>query len=397
MGRSRASLVRRWLVICAAAVAALTAACAPRARDGARPEAEFLLVSDDSTAWVHTSADTVIVQRAPMLVATLAGRLIEIFVAEDAINFDDATFLVSRVFRRDLVSGDSTLVYADSTVLREAKAFVRAHPTVERLDDDDPVPDGARSFESGITPLDVIGGTIGIEVHLDRTVGELGTHDTYRATVDLLAGRRLALADIVASAAARATMMAAHRSLENAVVLAGRRQGAVGKAASRAIAALVFDSLSFTLTRNGDSLAAQFLLHEEQVIDEARDSHRFALEPIAIAPPSWWPAARHTLPRQLPDSASRFDIGALAIDVHYDSLDVAQVATRTTKGVRTVTRMRGPVRRAIAVGDSLIAPRGTWRQALERAFSESGYYSDQVRAASLRVRSRPMASRQAAL
>ena len=383
--------------MCVAAVAALAAACSPRAREGARPEAEFLLVSDDSTAWVHTSADTVIVQRAPMLVATLAGRLIELFVAEDAINFDDATFLVSRLFRRDLVSGDSTLVYADSTVLRDAMAFVHAHPTAERLDDDDPVPEGARSFESGMTPLDVIGGTIGIEVHLDRTVGELGTHDTYRATVDLMTGRRLALADVIASAAARATMLAAHRSLENAVVLAGRREGAVGKAASRAIASLAFDARSFTLTRSGDSLAAQFLAHDEQVINEARDTHRFALEPIAIAPPSWWPAARHTLPRQLPDSASRFDIGALAIDVHYDSLDVAQVATRTTKGVRTVTRMRGPVRRAIAVGDSLIAPRGTWRQALERAFSESGYYSDQVRAASLRVRSRPMAPRQAAL
>ena len=380
-----------------AVFALIIAGCSPTARTGARPESEFLLVSDDSTAWVHTSADTVVVQRAPLLVATLAGRLIEVYVADDAIDFDDATFLVSRVFRRDLVSGDSTLVYADSTVLREAMAFVRAHPDAERLEEDDPVPEGVRAFESSITPLDVVGGTIGLEVHLDRTVGELGTHDTYRATIDLQSGRRLALSDVIAPAAARQSLDMAHHNLAASVALADRRDGPVGRAASRAISALRFDSLSFSLSRSGDSLAAQFLTHEEQVIDEGRDTHRFALEPIQLAPPLWWSAARRVLPRQLPDSSVQFDVGRIALDVTYDSQDVGQVAAHTASGARAVTRMRGPVRRAIAVGDSLIAPAGQWRRALERAFSESGYYSDQVRAASLRGRARPTAARQAAL
>ena len=378
-------------------MALFAVACSPRGRDGARPEAEFLLVSDDSTAWVHTSADTVIVQRAPMLLATLKGRLIEIYVDEESINFDDATFLVSRLFRRDLVSGDTTLVFADSVVLREAMAYIRAHPTAERLDDDDPVPDDARSLESSIAPLDVVGTTIGLELHTDRTVGELGTHDTYRATIDLETGRRLTMRDLMAPRAASATIATAQRNLAGAVALAGAREGKVGKAASRAIASLTFDSLSFALTRVGDSLAAQFLAHDEQVIDEARDTHRFALEPIALQPPVWWSVARGTLPRQLRDSATRFDVGRLVLDVQYDGQDVAQVATRTSGGVRAVTRMRGPVRRAIAVGDSLITPRGAWRRALERAFSESGYNSDLVRVASLRVRARPIASRKAAL
>ncbi len=388
----------KWVVVATIlGLGVLVASCAPRAREGARPEAEFLLVSDDSTAWVHSSADTVIVQRAPMLLATLAGRLIEIYVAEDPINFDDATFLISRVFRRDLVSGDSTLVFADSTVLREAMAYVRAHPTAERLDEDDPVPDGARSFESSITPLDVIGGTIGVEVHLDRTVGELGTHDSYRATVDLPTGRRLSLAEVITASAAARVIEDAHRNITAAIATARLREGSIGKAAGRALASLGFDPLSFTLARNGDSLTAKFLAHDEQVIDEGHDTHRFALEPIALPAPSWWLSARRTLPHELPDSASRFDVGPVALDVRYDSQDVAQVVTRTSTGTRAVTRMRGPVRRAIAVGDSLIAPRGKWRQALERAFSESGYYSDQVRAASLRGRARPTASRQAAL
>jgi hypothetical protein len=337
------------------------------------------------------------VQRAPMLLATLGGRLIEIYVAEDPINFEAASFVVGRVFRRDLVTGDSTLVYADSSVLREAMAYVRAHPDAERLDDDETVPDDARTFESSVTPLEVVGATLGVEVHLDRTVGELGTHDTYRATIDLLTGRRLSLADLIVPSQASASLLVAHRNLAEAIALAGRRAGPVGKAASKAIASLPFDSLSFSLTRRGDSLAAQFLAHDEQVIDEVRDTHRFALEPIPLVPPAWWSAARRTLPRQLPDSTARFDVGQVLLDVTYDSQDVAQVAAHTSGGSRAVTRMRGPVRRAIAVGDSLIAPAGQWRRALQRAFAESGYYSEQVRAASLRRRARPTASRQAAL
>jgi hypothetical protein len=171
----------------------------------------------------------------------------------------------------------------------------------------------------------------------------------------------------------------------------------VGKAASRAMAALAFDSLSFSLARDGDSLAARFLAHDEQVIDESRDSHRFALEPVTVPAPPWWRAARLMLPRELADSSVRFEMPKAPLDVTYDSQDVAAVRTRTAAGPRTVTQMNGPLRRVIALGDSLIAPRGQWRRALERAFTESGYYSDQVRAASLRRRARPTASRQAAL
>jgi hypothetical protein len=372
--------------------------CSPRARSTARPEAEFLLVSDDSTAWVRTSADTVIVQRAPLQLATLGGRLVEIYVAEEPMDFSDASFLVGRIFRRDLVSGDSTLVFADSTVLREAIRFMRANPDAVRLDaDEEPSPD-VRAVEATITPLAVVGNTIGVDVHVDRTDGDLGTHDSYRATVDLERGTRLSLAAVLTPAAADSVLQRARSTFTDAIALAGRRAGPVGKAASRALAVLSLDSLSFALTRDGDSLAAQFLAHAEQPIDETRDTHRFSLEPLAVPSPPWWRNARQVLPAERPDSSVRFDAGELRLDVRYDEGEVATVVMRARSGApRTVTRMHGPLRRAIAVGDSLITPRGQWQPALERAFRESGYYSDEVRAASLRNRARPTATRQAAL
>ncbi len=372
-------------------------ACSPTPRSSARPDAEFLVVSDDSTAWVHSSADTVVVQRAPLLLTTLGQRLVEVYVADEAMNFDDGSFLVSRVYRRDLASGDSTLVFADSTVLRDAFLYLRAHPAAERLEDDEETPPDARAVEATVTPLAIVGSLLGLDVHVDRTVGALGTHDTYRATIDLATGRRLALSQVIPAPAAAAALASAQQRFAAAITLAGRRDGAIGKAASRALASLRIDSLSFALTRDGDSLAAEFLAHDEQVIDETRDSHRFSLEAIPLIPPSWWVTARASLPRDLPDSTSRFDLGALALEVRYDSQQIATIAARTSAGSRPVTRIRGPLRRVIAVSDSLIKPKGQWRRALERAFSESGYYSEQVRAASLRRRARPTAIRQAAL
>jgi len=384
------------VALCAAS---LLGSCTPTPRAVARPDAEFLLVSDDSTAWVRTAADTVVVHRAPMIIVALDGRLVELYVAEEAIDYADATFLATRVFRRDLVTGDSTLVFADSTVLREALAYLRTHPTAEPLgDDDEPDPD-SRSVEASIAPLEVLGPMLGLEVHVDRSAGDVGTHDTYHASIDLRTGRRLALSQVIAPASAADAALTARRNLGAAVVLAGARAGPLGRAASRALGALVFDTLSFSLVARGDSLAARFLAHDEQLIDEATDSHRYAIRAVPIPAPAWWPAARRRLPRLGPDSTRRLDGGPIALIVQGDSTDstgTAEVAALTAGGLRPVLRMRGPVRRIIPLGDSLIAPRGEWRQSLMRAFTESGYYSDQVRAASLRGRARPTA-RQAAL
>jgi hypothetical protein len=372
-------------------------ACGPLPRDVARPQAEFLVVSDDSTAWVRTSADTVLVQRAPMMLTTLDGRLVELYLSEESIDFDEASFLAARVFRRDIVSGDSALVFADSTVLRSLGAFLRANPSAERLPDDQPIAPDVRAVEASISPLGIVGSTLGLDVHVDRTVGELGTHDTYRATIDLATGRRLPLAAVVSNRAAADAIVAARQQLAAAVTLAGRRAGTVGVAASRALSALTLDTLSYSLVRRGDSLAAQFLAHDEQVIDEARDSHWYALTPLPLPSPTWWSAARGSLPEDQADSSMHFRVGSLRLAVRSDSSEISHVAAVTSGGLRSVLRMRGPVRRIIAINDSLIAPAGQWRRALQRAFSESGYTSDEVRAASLRVRARQTAARQAPL
>jgi hypothetical protein len=372
-------------------------ACTASRRAPSAVTAEFLLVSDDSSAWVRVSADTVTVLRAPIMLAVLAGRLTEVSVVEEAHDFENASFLISRVFRRDLVTGDSAMVFTDSMVVQELQHFTRANPDAVPLSSDEEPGDGARSVESSVVLLDVVGHTLGVEVHRDRMVGEIGTHDTFRATLDLRTGKRLRVTDILTPGAASSTLAAAEQSLGAAVALAARRDGTVGRAVSRAIAALPFDPVSFSLKRKGDALSAEFLAHDEQVIDEARDSHRYTLEPIVLPSPLWWSAVRATLPREVSDTLSLVTAGGLTLELAYDAYDMAVVHSRGSAGSRALLRLRGPVRRVIALSDSLVVPGGAWRGPLTRAFSQSAYYSDEVRAASLRRRARPTATRQAAL
>jgi hypothetical protein len=83
MGRGRNPIVNTVVRAVLACAVMLLSACGISPRSSARPEAEFLLVADDSTAWVHTFADTVIVHRAPLRITTLDRRLIEIYLAEE--------------------------------------------------------------------------------------------------------------------------------------------------------------------------------------------------------------------------------------------------------------------------------------------------------------------------
>ena len=380
-------LVRRLLWACGGLVVAV--ACSSGATRGAAvAHAGFLVVSDDSTAWVHDDGDSTHVQRAPMVLAQLDGRLIELYVAEEAIEFENASFLAGRVYRRDLVTGDSTLLFADSTVLRAAMEFQQRNPTAQRLGPDDEPGNVSRSLIASITPLDVVGSTLGVDVHVDDSVGEREMHDTYRVTLDLRSGARLTLAAVLSPAVADSVMRGAARLRDSAIALAARQGGAVGQAAGAALAALPLDPRGFALGRVGDSLTVSFLTHAEQRIEDARDTHRYVLEPLAVPAPSWWADARRVLPRSSTDSVTGFSAESLSLDLRYDEQDVASIVARSGGAVVTTFRIRGPIRRLIPLRDSLVRPPDGWRRALQRAFSEAGYYSDEVRSASFRGHAR---------
>ena len=118
------------------------------------PAAEFVLAAGDSAFWVTSAGGTVRVRGAPLELARVDGRFYELYVADDDRSFEDATFIGQRVYRRDLLRGDSVLVYEDSLVPRLAGEYARAHPEDRPLAANDQSSDDP--LWSGIATLDLV-------------------------------------------------------------------------------------------------------------------------------------------------------------------------------------------------------------------------------------------------
>ena len=106
--------LRRALVC---ALLAGAAACRGAEPDAARPpDADFVLSAGDSSYWVTSEGGTIHFRGAPLELARVDGRFYELYVADDDRSYQDAVLVGQRIFRRDLVTGDSLLVYEDTIV-----------------------------------------------------------------------------------------------------------------------------------------------------------------------------------------------------------------------------------------------------------------------------------------
>src|SRR3954470_2688521 len=112
----------RFLTRCIFALLVAPLACRQAASSDAPPppQAEFLLSAGDSSFWVTSANGSVRVRGAPLDVARVEGRLSELYVTDDDRSFGDAVLVGQRVYRRDLVTDDSILVYQDTIVPRVA-------------------------------------------------------------------------------------------------------------------------------------------------------------------------------------------------------------------------------------------------------------------------------------
>src|SRR5205823_14083959 len=80
---------------------------------GKPPTADFVLAAGDSSFWVTSRNGTVSVRGAPLELARVDGRFYEVYVEDDDRSYEDAVLVGQRVYRRDLIAGDSLLVYED--------------------------------------------------------------------------------------------------------------------------------------------------------------------------------------------------------------------------------------------------------------------------------------------
>lgn len=173
-------------------VAAITVGCA--LPPPPPPLAEFLVSAGDQTYWVRSDNSGLRVRGSPLILARTGGRYYELFVGEIDRSFPKALMSGERIFRRDLATGDSTVIYEDTAIVHLSELYHRQHPAAPALGPDDDPEDNVDITAVGETDiLNVLGPYVAIEHRLSiNRNDDQDQDDTTRTVIDLRNGKTVA-------------------------------------------------------------------------------------------------------------------------------------------------------------------------------------------------------------
>ena len=359
--------------------------------DSARPpDADFVLAAGDSSYWVTSANGSVNVRGAPLELARVDGRFYEVYVADDDRSFEDAVLVGQRIYRRDLITGDSLLVYEDTIVPRLAAHYARLHPEdVALRPTDEASDDPLWQATATIDLVELHGPFLSYTLHADVERDDAAPwHTSRRGVIDLSTGRPASLARVAGGDPVR---IARRRTLAVASIVDSVRAG--GSRIDRArtaslLRAYHLDPAGFTITTVDGQPAVAYALSGR---GEGDEGHLLELPPIPIGEPAWWTDAQASLPVSSADGSrqvwrhGRYDVVAR----QDSSARVARLLLRdSTSREWPVGTVPLPASRIYRLDEPLVD--SVARRGLARAFDESALYDDAVRSATdRRARSGP--------
>ena len=364
-------------------LALVAAACETVPPPPPAPPAEFIVAAADSVFWIRSDADGIRVRGAPMVLAEVGGRFTELYVVDEDHSFYDAVFVGQRLFKRDLVNGDSMPLFADTLMRILARGYAAANPEERPLDGSEQGSENPRTIASAeLLVLDVLGPWVSFEYRTDvDIVGGISSHGARRGVVDLRTGVPSTLELLFGQRSSRA------------LVLEGRRQWQSLRDSLRAAAAdtpelraeldrLFFDPRSFILGVQDRAPRVRFTLAQSgaSISDGPHE-----LFPIPVEPPAWWESVAKGQPLDGERGErlwAREEYTIVARPVDGPSARVS-FALRDAGGTEwRLGFVPSPVLRVMWLDGANVAA-GT-REALTRAFNDAALYS-----ADTRVVSRP--------
>jgi hypothetical protein len=362
---------RRGLVTCSLLILGCASPDTP-------PAASFLVVAGDSTFWVERSEGRLRMRASPLFLAKLGRDFSELYVADDDRSYHDALIVGQRIYRRDLVRGDSVLLREDTTIAGIAAAWARANPDDVPLGpDEDTVDDPSTVATTETELLDVVGPYLTFEYHLDVDVGGYkDQHLTQRGVVDVRTGRPVRVEDLVGLPAASRIYAEASSALAAAIDSIRRARDERAMRARSTIGGFHFDSTSFELLEGDAAPEVAFLVPGR---GPTAGGYALPLPAMPLPPAPWWSELRATRPTLADDAGLTWAAESYDIIARPDSLGERAVLS-VRRGVASwpVAHVPQPVRRVYrldAPNDSVT------RQALARAFDDAAGYSGESRTA----------------
>ena len=374
----------RRLLLTVASVAGV--ACGRPPERALPPAAEFLVAAGDSTFWIRADSSGIRLRAAPLRLAQVGGRFVELYVADDDRSFQDAVFVTQRVYARDLLRGDSVVIWRDSVILPLAVAWGRAHPESRLLGPDDEENEHLRRRATlEVSLLGIHDRWASLRVHHDLDdERQLIRHQTERSVVEVATGHAAELAEVMGRGAADSAMRQALLQLR-ALRDSADRLPADERATARAAARLLGlnerrFSLSVAAGRPGAALFAA-----ANGLTEGDPTFVFPVVTTAEAP--WWtPAerARHPDTTVTPEGGAPIERWRRA---GYELVAQQDTGDGPVTLVLRDARLREfPVTAVASLVNGVTwldrpALDSTTRAALQRAFADAAYYSDDVRTA----------------
>jgi hypothetical protein len=366
--------------LCVAVSCARTAAT-----KDATPHTEFLLGSADSTFWIASTDGQMHVRGAPLTLARVGEHFYELYTADDDYSYDDALLLGQRLYRRDIATGDSTLIYADTSVARIAATYARTHPDEQPLGpDDEGEANPSTTATAQIDVLDVIGPYLTYEYHLDVDLpSSRPWHTTRRGVIDVRTGKQATVADLFGAAAARALTAGGRRvyeSTRDSILAARPSTTGEERDAADALLRLQFDEKSFVISAVDGKPAIEFDVPGR---GQGPAGNVIELDPVTVDPTPWWRDVQATLPTMTREGDDRWTRGAISVVARYDtSGEVARVTlSDSTKREWPVATILGPLRQITWLDAPQLGAAD--RAALRRAFNTAASYDEASRVASL--------------
>ena len=348
----------------------------------APPPAEFLLAAGDSTFWVRSQNGRLKIRGAPLQLTQLRGRFHEIYVADDDRSHYEAVIVGQRVFRRDLLTGDSVAIFEDTTAASIERWYRGEHPNDPRVSAEEDVSEHPIvEATAEIELLDTFGPFQSYEYHADGLIqGGAEWHMTRRGVLDIEKAKQATLAALFGDTAAKRIVSEGRRRFSLALDSVLASPDARARAAADAIADFEFDPSSFVIVRNGRAPAVQFFAPGHGA---RAGGMMIGLSPIvADSMTAWWAEVRVTLSIAPFDSVlDRWERPGLMIETRYDATgDRATLAMLDSAGREwPVARISAPAYSLMWLDKPPLDP--VTRRALTRAFDEAALYSEQSRTA----------------
>ena len=285
-----------------------------------------------------------------------------------------------RVYRRDIVTGDSVAVYEDPEVALLARQYASKHPGEHPLAPDEDEADHPSLVATTETDvIDVLGPFATIERSVDRDfpVGS-ALHEIHRRVIDLRSARRASLGDLVEDSVRTRLLRDARAAV--AVVFDSVRHSRDERAvlAADMLGHFSLDTASFSLVESDGKPAVAFL-----VPGQGKDAggYTLPLPALPIPPGDWWIDVQPTVPDSALANADLWRNQSYDVIARYDAIaDDVLLVVRSRDGKEwPVTRIPAIVQRIHwldgAASDTTVA------HALSRAFDAAALYSGESRIA----------------